>query len=82
MRKHGLTVMETIDTAIGLLEDEKMSELTDTLIDLGIVHNMKQVQLESFAVSLGFFNVFLLDRLINYTACWCSTCPHTGSWVE
>ena len=50
LRFHALQVMETIDAAIGMLHD--VQTLTDTLVDLGIVHNMKNVKVESFAVSL------------------------------
>jgi len=49
LRKHGLSVMESIDAAIGLLE--KPEELEEVLIELGIVHHMSEVQLESFGVS-------------------------------
>lgn len=51
MKKHGLQVMNSIDGAITLLHNNLISELADALIELGIVHNMKEVQLESFAVS-------------------------------
>ena len=54
LKKHGLLVMESIDTAISLLGDGNFEELKDTLIELGIVHNMKEVQLDSFAVSQFF----------------------------
>lgn len=50
LRGHALQVMETIDVAIGMLHD--LPKLTDTLEDLGIVHNLKNVQVASFAVSL------------------------------
>lgn len=51
-RKHALDVMETVDKAIEMLVDGDIEELKDTLVELGIVHNMKNVQVESFAVSL------------------------------
>lgn len=51
MRQHGLNVMESIDAAITLLGSKEMSELVDNLVELGIIHNMKHVQLDSFAVS-------------------------------
>lgn len=41
--------MESIDAAIDLLDDPE--QLEETLLELGIVHNMKSVQLESFGVS-------------------------------
>lgn len=47
LRGHALQVMETIDVAIGMLHD--LPKLTDTLEDLGIVHNLKNVQVASFA---------------------------------
>ena len=49
LKKHALQVMQSIDMAIGMLDDQ--NELEDTLTELGIIHNMKSVQLESFAVS-------------------------------
>lgn len=50
MKQHGLQVMLSIDGAIGLLDNTE--ELVDTLVELGIIHNIKDVQLDSFAVSL------------------------------
>lgn len=41
--------MESIDGAIDLLDDPE--QLEETLLELGIVHHMKSVQLESFGVS-------------------------------
>ena len=41
--------MESIDAAVGLLGNSQ--ELEDTLFELGIIHHMKEVQLDSFAVS-------------------------------
>lgn len=55
LRKHGLQVMESIDAAVGLLEDPE--ELQEVLITLGIVHHMNEVQLESFGVSFIFMTV-------------------------
>ena len=50
LKKHGVQVMESIDAAIGMLDNPE--ELKETLIDLGIVHHMKDVKVESFAVSI------------------------------
>lgn len=49
LRKHGLQVMNSIDGAIGLLNEPELLE--ETLIELGIIHNMKSVNIESFGVS-------------------------------
>ena len=49
LRGHALQVMESIDAAVGMLHDTE--KLTDTLLELGIVHNLKNVKVESFAVS-------------------------------
>ncbi len=49
LKKHALQVMESIDLAIGLLDDP--DELKEVLLTLGIVHNMKNVKVDSFAVS-------------------------------
>ena len=49
LKRHGIQVMESIDAAIGMLDNPE--ELKETLIDLGIVHHMKDVQVDSFAVS-------------------------------
>ena len=50
LKKHAVQVMESIDGAIGMLGNP--DELQENLIELGIIHHMKDVQLESFAVSL------------------------------
>ena len=50
LKRHGIQVMESIDAAIGMLDNP--AELKETLIDLGIIHHMKDVKLESFAVSI------------------------------
>ena len=50
LKKHGVQVMESIDAAIGMLDNPE--DLKETLIDLGIVHHMKDVKVESFAVSI------------------------------
>lgn len=47
LKRHGIQVMESIDAAIGMLDNPE--ELKETLIDLGIVHHMKDVQVDSFA---------------------------------
>ena len=49
LKKHAIQVMESIDSAIGMLDNPE--ELKETLIGLGIVHHMNDVQLDSFAVS-------------------------------
>ena len=49
LKKHAVQVMESIDGAIGMLGNQE--ELKENLIELGIIHHMKDVQLESFAVS-------------------------------
>lgn len=55
LKKHGVQVMESIDAAIGMLNNPE--ELKETLIDLGIVHHMKDVKVESFAVSIKINSV-------------------------
>lgn len=52
LKKHAIQVMESIDAAIGMLDNPE--ELKETLIGLGIVHHMKDVQLASFAVSVVY----------------------------
>lgn len=47
--KHGKVVMESIDLAIGMLDD--IETLQETLIDMGVVHNMKEIKIDSFGVS-------------------------------
>lgn len=49
LKRHALQVMDSIDGAISLLD--KPEELKEALLELGIIHNMRDVQLESFAVS-------------------------------
>ena len=65
LRKHAMQVMEKIDGAIGLLDEEE--ELKEELVGLGIVHHMSNVNVGSFAVSIGFrlimYNVFAISIL-------------------
>ena len=56
LRKHALQVMESVDLAINLLDDS--DELVETLVSLGIVHNMSNVRVDSFAVSQIFCLLF------------------------
>ena len=49
LKKHAVQVMESVGMAIGLLHDPKA--LVSTLTELGIVHHLHQVQLDSFGVS-------------------------------
>ena len=50
-QKHALQVMETVDTAVTLILANDISTLEGALIDLGMVHNFKNVKPEHFAVS-------------------------------
>ncbi len=47
-----MQVMQSINDALGMADQPE--ELKETLIGLGVVHNMSNVQLESFAVSLHY----------------------------
>jgi hypothetical protein len=69
MKRHGLQVMESIDGAIGLL-DGNIQDLEDTLLELGIIHHMKNVQLDSFAVSdsLSTHALFTSTLIMHYTS--------------
>ena len=49
LKKHAVQVMETVGTAIGIIHDKPA--LKDALTDLGIVHHMKSVKIDDFAVS-------------------------------
>lgn len=71
IKKHGSQVMTSIDGAITLLHNNN-PELADTLIELGIVHNMKEVQLESC-------QLFSYNGLLFHWACGSSPRIHTGS---
>ena len=48
-QKHALQVMETVDTAVTLILANDISTLEGALIDLGMVHNFKNVKPEHFA---------------------------------
>lgn len=48
LKKHALQVMESVGMAIGLMGDPE--QLKEILIGLGVVHNMKSVQVDSFKV--------------------------------
>jgi len=50
LKKHALQVMESVGLAISLMGDPE--QLQETLIELGIIHNMKSVQVKSFEVCL------------------------------
>ena len=52
LKQHAMQVMESIDACLGMIGD--LEELQETLIQLGIIHNMKDVQVGSFAVSIPF----------------------------
>lgn len=52
MKKHGLGVMETIDTAITLVLENKLEELVSILNDLGTVHTLHSVDPIHFTVSV------------------------------
>jgi len=54
LRMHALQVMESVDAAISLLDDT--NQLVETLVELGIVHQMSNVKVESFAVSHDIFS--------------------------
>ncbi len=53
LKKHAMQVMQSIDDALGMADQPE--ELKETLIGLGVVHNMSNVNLDSFAVSQHFF---------------------------
>ncbi len=55
LKKHAMQVMQSIDDALGMADQPE--ELKETLIGLGVVHNMSNVDLKSFAVSQHFFTV-------------------------
>ena len=53
MRKHGLTVMETVNVAVEHIRNSTLGELAEDLFDLGVVHHTLQVNIaeQHFAVS-------------------------------
>lgn len=58
--------MESIDSALGMAGQPE--ELKETLIGLGVVHNMSNVQLDSFAVSVNNY-YFNCAAFINVWVC-------------
>ena len=46
-----MTVMTTIDVAIGKLKEQKLDELSEVLLDVGIAHHIHHISDEDFAVS-------------------------------
>ena len=60
LKKHALQVMESVGGAISLMGNPE--QLQDTLIELGIVHNMKSVQVKSFEVGLIATSVHINSR--------------------
>ena len=57
LKKHGIQVMESIGAAINLLSNPE--ELKEVLLQMGIIHNMLNVQVESFAVSSLYIYIYI-----------------------
>ena len=53
LKKHAVDVMESIDKAVELLKVGEVDELQEVLVDLGIIHHMKDVEVKSFGVSIS-----------------------------
>lgn len=53
MRKHGLTVMQTVNVAVDRIRNSALSELAEDLLDVGVAHHTLQVGIteQHFAVS-------------------------------
>ncbi len=49
LKKHAVQVMESVGAAIGIINDQE--DLEEVLMELGIIHHMKSVRIDSFAVS-------------------------------
>ena len=64
MRKHGLTVMETVNIAVERVRNDALAELSEDLFDVGAIHHTLQVDIkpEHFAVSAHLLNHFPHDR--------------------
>ncbi len=67
LRKHSMQVMQSINDALGMADQPE--ELKETLIGLGVVHNMSNVQLESFAVSLHYKSTHFPRALETHSVC-------------
>ena len=63
LRKHAMQVMESINDALGMAAQP--DELKETLIELGVVHNMNSVKVESFAVSIIIILIILILILMS-----------------
>lgn len=61
LKKHAVQVMESVGMAIGLLHDPE--KLVSTLTELGIVHHLLQVQLDSFG-PVGEALIYALQVLL------------------
>ena len=66
LKQHSMQVMESIDMCLGMTDDPE--ELQETLVQLGIVHNMNDVQVESFAVSTFHCSITVLTLYSNIKA--------------
>ena len=49
LKKHAVQVMESVGMAIEIIDDQ--SQMEEVLLELGIVHHMKGVKINTFAVS-------------------------------
>ena len=68
LKKHALQVMQTVDSAVTLLLSGDIKTLQETLIDLGVVHNLNNVKPEHFAVRTSSHftrEIFLLITILN-----------------
>lgn len=54
MRKHGLTVMETVNVAVEHIRKSTLAELAEDLFDVGVAHHTLQINIaeQHFAVSV------------------------------
>lgn len=74
LKKHARQVMESIDGAVNLLNEPEL--LKETLLELGIIHNMSNVQVGSFA-PVGEALLYALEKGLKEKF----TDDVKGSWV-
>ena len=50
LRKHALTVMETVNVAVGKLEEGALKDLSEDLVDVGAAHHVHNISQKDFEV--------------------------------
>lgn len=64
LKKHALQVMESVGACISIIDDTE--RLVETLKQLGMVHNLANVEVKSFAVSRDDVSMYICRSVCYY----------------